>query len=396
MGSIQIHIIQSPFQSVIDIITFKLVQGIVVGYVLFIGFHIDLLRGVVVISRHSYRQQPVLHDLDGTGARRLRVVIGVLDIDGGGTVFRAQILVQVEIDAVTARGNGVRGVAGKFVSHQVRGEVSALAVSRSPFLSIFLPGCQIFFFTHIGRQCSLPHIFSRHTFHAHPRATLRIVGIVSEGDSHPRIRILLEEVHVQRRDAEMGIVIAFTQHGQVERIALLGNIDTGIERDVVRIVAHMSQPANDDVVGVMPVTHYLEVLHRILSEIEGVFGLDGGIILSCGQGRIAVVGGIVGFNRKIGGFAVFVYKLRFPPLFVNIIYYSGRILIFLRINVRVNHVLEHVEGDGSRLAVVVDNGIALYAYRVTVWVGGSQFGQAIVRLGQRHGGRHVMHSPFRY
>lgn len=78
-------------------------------------------------------------------------------------------------------------------------------------------------------------------------------------------------------------MVTLAQHGQVERVVLLGDVDAGIEGDVVRVVAHMGQSADDDVVGVVPVAYHLEVIHRVASEIEGIFGLDGGVILICGQ-----------------------------------------------------------------------------------------------------------------
>ena len=59
------------------------------GNILFVGFYIDLLRGIVVVSRHGYRQQTVLYDFNGTDAWRLRLVVGVRDVYGGGAVFRA-------------------------------------------------------------------------------------------------------------------------------------------------------------------------------------------------------------------------------------------------------------------------------------------------------------------
>ena len=199
------------------------------------------------------------------------------------------------------------GIIRKGVGHQVCGEVPAFAVSRSPFLSILLSGHQMGFCTHVGRQRSFPHIFSRHTFHAYPRLAVRIIGVVSEGDSHLGIRIFLEEVHVQRCDTEVGVVVTLAQHGQVERVVLLGDVDAGIEGDVVRVVAHMGQSADDDVVGVVPVAYHLEVLYRVASEIEGIFSLDGGVILICGQGRVAVIGGVIGFHLEIGGLAVFLH-----------------------------------------------------------------------------------------
>ena len=76
---------------------------------------------------------------------------------------------------------------------------------------------------------------------------------------------------------------------------------------MVRVVTHMGQPADDDVIGIVPVAYHLEVLHRVTSEIEGVFGLDGGVILSCRQGGVAVIGGVVGSHLEIGGLAVFIH-----------------------------------------------------------------------------------------
>ena len=164
---------------------------------------------------------------------------------------------------------------------------------------------------------------------------------------------------------------------------------------MVRVVAHMGQSADDDVVGVVPVAYHLEVIHRVASEIEGIFGLDGGVILICGQGGVAVIGSVVGSHLEIGSLAVFAYKSRLPPLLVNIVLYSSRILIVFRIFVRFNHVLEHVEGQGGGPAVVVNDGIALYVFYIAVWLIGSQAGLAIGRLGQGYGGRHVVHAPFR-
>lgn len=58
------------------------------GYIFLIGFHVDsALKSAFIIP--LYRQQTVLYDFNGTGTWRLRVVVGVRDVDGGGAVFRA-------------------------------------------------------------------------------------------------------------------------------------------------------------------------------------------------------------------------------------------------------------------------------------------------------------------
>ena len=80
-------------------------------------------------------------------------------------------------------------MVGKDAGHQVRGEVFAFAVSHSPFPS----GRQMGICIHAGRQRSLLHIFGWHMFHAYPSVTLR----VGYANFHLRIRIFLEEVHVQ-------------------------------------------------------------------------------------------------------------------------------------------------------------------------------------------------------
>ena len=58
------------------------------GDILLVSFHVDsTLKSAFIVPLH--RQQAVLYDLNGAGAWRGRVVIGVRDIDGSGTVFRA-------------------------------------------------------------------------------------------------------------------------------------------------------------------------------------------------------------------------------------------------------------------------------------------------------------------
>ena len=102
----------------------------------------------------------------------------------------------------------------------------------------------------------------------------------------------------------MRVVVALAQYGKmIIVIAVLIDIDTGIERDMLRIVAHLCQPLDGYIVLILVVALHAEVVGMVGTEIERIVHLR----------SLAVVVGVISMQHYVGGI-VRVGKIRLVVL----------------------------------------------------------------------------------
>ena len=211
------------------------------------------------------------------------------------------------------------------------------------------------------RYRTVRHILRSNPLHPYPlryrHSRLRTLRHLAQYHLDGRMlrNLVGKHIHIHRRHAEMSIVVALTQHGDIKLIIILRHVHTGIESILPRLYILGSQPLNRNIILILVVTFHLKIIRMIRPQVQSIPHLISSPVISRIETMQLHGSSIpVGKIRLVTLLLVILDAVRIQPAPLTRQRRIGPLLTLVHLPFRILHILIHVESK-SNLPVLVED-----------------------------------------